>query len=436
MNTMNLLTTVLISMAMLLNSSVSAQDVSRTLIIRNDSVIIIKRIADGEDHVSREVYDINTITRTMLKNRIMENFDLDIQFQDGIVIIDGEPLAGGTTEVTVDINDEDMVGLNDVNPEEILEKAKKYTEKASVYAEMANKYAEKVKENTGKNPQEAEKYSEKAEKYGEMAEEYAEKSENLYERYAEMKARQDEISEIDKPDDNDTGSDYEYVPGIDGDEDEEDDLDNIKTRWFLLRVGVNSFIKEDVPEFEGIDPTDLKIWPSINWGIDVFQIRFNLIKHYVNLRTGLGFDLNYYEFESDATLQDKTSTVQWIYKKDREGDIYEYSRNNLYAAYIRMPLILNFETNPYNQSHSFNMNVGVYGGLRIDSRLKQKWANKKLIVNDDFNLSDWTYGLTGSIGYGWFNIYATYSLVGLFDSTEDNGYSLTPFTVGIQILTF
>lgn len=213
----------------------------------------------------------------------------------------------------------------------------------------------------------------------------------------------------------------------------EKQLDNIKTRWLLFRFGVNSFIRDgEMPTIRNdVDPTELKVWGSFNWGIAVFQTRFNLINHYLNLKTGLGVDFNYYSFDNNVTLVDQSQKVEWKYE-----DFYELDNNNLYVSYVRIPLMLNVETNPYNSSRSFKINAGVYGGLKMSSRLKQNFNNRTLKVRDDFNISDWTYGLTGSIGYGSFNIYANYSLVGLFKEDADNGYKLSPFNIGIEVLPF
>lgn len=212
---------------------------------------------------------------------------------------------------------------------------------------------------------------------------------------------------------------------------------NVKTRWLLLKVGFNSYVQEGSPRLDdGVNPTDLKVWPSLNWGIELFQTRFNLINHYVNIKTGLGFDFNYYEFKNHVSLVEGTQSVEWSRFSQPNNTAVEYDRNSLSAAYMKIPLMLNFESNPGKKSQSFRMNAGVYGGLKIHSRLRQKWSNKKYVVKDDFNLTDWTYGLTGSIGYGAFNIYMDYSLVGLFKSDRDSGYVLTPFSIGLQLTPF
>lgn len=245
------------------------------------------------------------------------------------------------------------------------------------------------------------------------------------------------------------GEIYEVTIDVEGDDWDEDDDEveieriykkgkeaksvrvypNVKTRWLLVKFGISSYVQESAPRLDnGVNPVDLNVWPSINWGFDLFQTRFNVIKHYVNIKTGIGFDFNRYRFKNPVSLADNKGEVEWTYNENSH-----YSKNTLYVSYVKVPLLLNFETNPHRKSRSLSINAGVYGGLKLGSSLKQKWSNKDLVVKDGFNLQDWTYGLTGSIGYSIFNLYADYSLVGLFDSKADNNYVLTPFNVGIQL---
>lgn len=215
-------------------------------------------------------------------------------------------------------------------------------------------------------------------------------------------------------------------------QEEKQSAKNVESSWLLLRVGINSLVRNDVPKIGTADPTELNTWPSLNWGIEFIQMRVNLIKHKLNLKTGLGIDLNYYEFKHDLSPLEKRPKVEWG-KFMNENE--ELTKNNLYAGYIRVPFMLNFETSQ-NRDKSFRIDAGVYGALRFGSRMKMKWPKHKLKVVDSFNLNTWTYGLTGAVGYGAFNIYANYSLVGLFKADENNGYDVEPFNIGIQLIPF
>lgn len=229
--------------------------------------------------------------------------------------------------------------------------------------------------------------------------------------------------------------DTDSISGNQFDDTEKVELKNVKINWLKFKIGFNFFNKGEVPQFYGIDPTNLALWGSTNWGIGVAQLRVNLINHYVNLKTGLEVDFNHYKFKNSAFLWDKSSHVAWVYRTDENGNLFEYDNNSLYAAYLRVPLMLNLVTNPY-ESNSLSFDIGVYGALKIDSRLKLGWANRELVIHDDYNLSNWTYGLTGSISFWKIHIYADYSLVGLFEPMVDNGYDIHTFSIGLQAIGF
>ena len=97
--------------------------------------------------------------------------------------------------------------------------------------------------------------------------------------------------------------------------------------------------------------------------------------------------------------------------------------------------MLNFESKPRKLKHSFHLSAGAFGGVLIASHTKVKTeTEKKIKARDDFNLNKIRYGVSGQIGYGWFNIYANYALNGMF--TDGEGPALTPFSVGISIIGF
>ena len=57
---------------------------------------------------------------------------------------------------------------------------------------------------------------------------------------------------------------------------------------------------------------------------------------------------------------------------------------------------------------------------------------KKEKDKQDFNVNPFRVSLTARMGYGWFNVFATYSLTQLFE--DGRGPELYPFTIGITLL--
>ena len=96
----------------------------------------------------------------------------------------------------------------------------------------------------------------------------------------------------------------------------------------------------------------LKTIKSVNVNIWFFMQRLNLIKHYVNLKYGLGLELNNYRFKSALSLNEggvnpynvsQTIDHAFIFR-----DSIGFSKNKLAADYVTIPFMLNFRTNPYN----------------------------------------------------------------------------------------
>lgn len=213
----------------------------------------------------------------------------------------------------------------------------------------------------------------------------------------------------------------------------EKQLKNVKTRWGMLDLGFSSYVLGDNYENEaGIEYFDQDVWRSKNVNLHIVKQRLNLVKHHVNLIYGLSLENHQYAFSNPMFIQEKQPDVTFNYDAD-----VDFIKNKLKVTYGVIPMMFNFETNPRKKGKSFRINAGAYGGMRLWSNTKLKTSNKdKTKVKDDFNLNKFRYGLTGGFGYGAFNFYATYALNDLFDESQDSGYKVTPFSVGISVVPF
>jgi len=235
--------------------------------------------------------------------------------------------------------------------------------------------------------------------------------------------------------------DFDFDFDWDEDDDEEDEkrFDPVNTRWFMLDVGKSLYIaNQDLPTIEGdINPMDQRIWGSWNIGLHLFKQKISLYKGYVNLKWGISFDYSEYRFDNDISMVDRTSQVTFVNAVGINGNpIDDFDKNELQTWYLNVPLELHFETNPNNDKRSFRLSAGGFAGIFLDSQYKQEYDIYEVTVNDDFNLNNFRYGLTGSIGYGWFNLYGNYALNGLFSEDGDGGYAVSPLNVGIKVVPF
>ncbi len=210
----------------------------------------------------------------------------------------------------------------------------------------------------------------------------------------------------------------------------EKELKNVKTRFVLLELGLNGYINDGTLSTPtGYQNLELQYSKSINVNLHLFRQRVNLIRHHVNLMYGLGFEFNDYRFANDVTLVEEQPELTFDPLDE------PLKKSKLAATYLNLPLMVNFETNPADKKQSFRLSAGGFAGVLLGARTKYKTeANRKVKVRDDYNLNNFRYGLTGGIGYGWFNLYANYALSDMF--AENQGPVVQPFNVGLVIIGF
>lgn len=170
-------------------------------------------------------------------------------------------------------------------------------------------------------------------------------------------------------------------------------------------------------------------WGSFNIGLNFFTTRVNLIKHHLNLLTGVTVDLNQYKFSNNTTLvPDQLELNNFI-----TNDSIDFKKSKLYSSYVQIPLMLQFQTAPGRKSRNFHIAIGGFGGLRIASHTKQVSDERgKQKIWDDYNLNNVRYGITGRIGYRGLQFYANYNLSSMFRDDVQLP-EITPLTVGISL---
>jgi len=121
---------------------------------------------------------------------------------------------------------------------------------------------------------------------------------------------------------------------------------NISTNWGILDLGYTNlndntnYASAGARQFApGANKNWFKtrygFWPkTVDINIWLFMQRFNLIKHVVNLKYGVGIELNNYMYEYN--IRYLTNPTQVIM------DTIQYSKNKLATDYLTIPVMLNF----------------------------------------------------------------------------------------------
>jgi len=225
---------------------------------------------------------------------------------------------------------------------------------------------------------------------------------------------------------------------------------NISTANFIIDLGFANWIDEtdyasatsqnyliNRPGSPAIEPTDfkLKTGKSTNVNIWVFMQRLNLIKHYVNLKYGIGVELNNYRFKSNISFKEggtnnPYNSSQNIGHAFVFRDSISFSKNKLSADYVTVPFMLNFRTNPNYSDKGLSFSAGMSMGYLYNSRNKQISGERgKLKRKGDYDLEKWKLSYIGELGLGPLRLYGSYSPNSIFE----NGLNITPYNIGIRL---
>ena len=207
---------------------------------------------------------------------------------------------------------------------------------------------------------------------------------------------------------------------------------NISTNWVIFDIGFSlyndktDYTSQETQAFApGTTHESFKLntWKSRNINIWLFMQRLNMVQHIVNLKYGLGLELNNYFYDDvrvhyyrDPTLIEIDSAFSYLHK------------NKLAADYLTIPLMVNFNFTPH-QERGFGVSFGVSAGLRYSSRQKIKQNGDVTKTHDDFSLKDWKISYIGEILLGPVKLYGSYAA----SSMWSKGLDQTPYTVGVRI---
>lgn len=208
---------------------------------------------------------------------------------------------------------------------------------------------------------------------------------------------------------------------------------NVSTNWWIVDLGFANWNDKTnyaaaqssgfVGSGVGQDQMKLKTVKSINVNIWMFMQKLNMVKHVVNLKYGLGLELNNYRFKNEQVRFAKNPT-----SISMDQSLKDVEKNKLAADYITVPLMLNFNFTP-GQKKGFGFSAGVSAGLLYDARQKIKSNDKKTKLHDDFDLEKWKLSYVGELNLGPVKLYGSYAIKNMWSK----GLDQTPYNVGIRL---
>jgi hypothetical protein len=141
----------------------------------------------------------------------------------------------------------------------------------------------------------------------------------------------------------------------------------------------------------------------------------------VNLKYGLGVELNNYRFEDP--LKFNTNPTQVVL-----DNVKGYKKDKLAADYVTVPMMLNFNFTPHRKKN-FGFSVGASAGYLYSSRQKtitNEDGKKK--EHDDFDLRPWKLSYIGELSLGPVKLYGSYATQSMFEK----GLDQTPYNFGLR----
>lgn len=205
---------------------------------------------------------------------------------------------------------------------------------------------------------------------------------------------------------------------------------NLSTNWWIVDLGFanytdntnySSLAARQFAPGSNEDWFQLKNEKSSNVNIWFFMQKLNVIKKVVNLKYGLGLELNNYRYKSPIKYQANPTKI--IY-----DDTTKYSKNKLAADYVTVPLLLNFNFTPERRK-GFGFSAGASAGYLYGSRQKTiTEADGKNKERDDFNLRRFKLSYIGELQLGPVKLYGSLASKSMFEK----GLDQTPYNLGIR----
>jgi hypothetical protein len=208
---------------------------------------------------------------------------------------------------------------------------------------------------------------------------------------------------------------------------------NLKTNWFVFDLGFTNYNDQtnySSAAAQAFAPGSNKDWfklrtgKSVDVNIWLFMQRLNMIKHVVNLKYGLGIELNNYRYEENIKFRTNPTEV-FI-------DTIVYSKNKLAADYVTLPFMLNFNFSPHGR-HDFGFSAGASFGYKYSSRQKFKSSiTGKYKTFDDFDMDPWKISYIGELQLGLLSLYGSFTTKSMFLK----GLDQRPYTIGLRFFNW
>jgi len=196
---------------------------------------------------------------------------------------------------------------------------------------------------------------------------------------------------------------------------------------FDIDLGLNNFVNSDIDNLVDLKPLGSR-YVSLNLHLNS-QIGGR--KSPLHLVSGLEFSFNNYMFDDNVIVQ---NIDNYTYFSNTSEINYEKSKLTHSAVNIPLMPVLQFKRE--NGKDGFIIGAGGFVGYGLGSHVKLKYdesgKTQKDKIRDNYNLSDFQYGLEGVVGYGSVNLFVKYNMNDLFK--DNRGPQVNVISFGLRLL--
>lgn len=213
---------------------------------------------------------------------------------------------------------------------------------------------------------------------------------------------------------------------------------NLSTNWWIIDIGFSNYTDNtnySSSAAQAYAPGSNKSWfdlkdgKSRNVNIWFFMQKLNVVKHVVNLKYGLGLELNNYRYKNPVRYLDGNPLVVDPPRVDLDlTPGRSYKKDKLAADYLTVPMMVNFNFTP-NRKKGFGLSAGVSVGYLYSARNKTITSDEgKEKLKDDFELDRWKLSYVGELSLGPVRFYGSLA----FKNMYERGLDMTPYTFGFR----
>lgn len=214
---------------------------------------------------------------------------------------------------------------------------------------------------------------------------------------------------------------------------------NLTTNWWIVDLGFSNYTDNTLytsgaaqAYAPGANSSwlDLRDGKSRNVNIWFFMQKLNIAKRVVNLKYGLGLELNNYAFKQPVRFNENNAPIPTppILSYDATPN-RTYKKNKLAADYLTVPVMLNFNFTPKREK-GFGFSAGVSMGYLYSSRNKYNNSDEgKEKAKGDFDLEKWKFSYVGELTLGPVRFYGSYAPQSMFQ----RGFDVSPYNFGFRL---